>query len=78
MEGELGLALPQKRRLYDSDGGLIRYYLVKVKGKLAIWEASDSRVLKMLEENPGSELIGMAHSTIGEARATARLSIKSN
>jgi hypothetical protein len=45
---ELGLALPQKRRLYDSDGGLIIYYLVKVRGKLAIWEASDSQVLKML------------------------------
>jgi hypothetical protein len=62
----------------DSDGRLIRYYLVNVSGKLAIWEASDSQVLKMLEENPGSELIGMPHSTIGEARAAARLSIKSN
>jgi hypothetical protein len=51
---------------------------VKVRGKLAIWEASDSRVLKMLEENPGSELIGMPHATIGEARASARVSIKSN
>jgi len=62
----------------DSDGRLIRYYLVTVQGKLAIWKASDVRVLKMLEDNPGSELIGMPHSTIGEARAAARLIIKPN
>ena len=36
----------------DPEGRLIRYYLVNVKGKLAIWEASDVRVLKMLRRIP--------------------------
>jgi hypothetical protein len=61
----------------DSDGRLIRYYLVKVRGELAIWEASDSQVLKMLKENPGSELIGTPHLTRADARAAARRYIKS-
>ena len=56
----------------DSDGRPIRYYLAKVGDRPAIWEASDVQVLKMLNENPGSELIGMPHSTRTEARAAAR------
>jgi len=62
----------------DPEGRLIRYYLVNVKGKLAIWEASDVRVLKMLKENPGSELIGTPHLTRTDARAAARRYINSN
>ena len=63
----------------DPEGRLIRYYLVNVKGKLAIWEASDVQVLKMLKENPGSELIGTPpHFTRADARAAARRYIKSN